>query len=157
MDFSKLPVTFEASIPEEYLDDMGHMNVMWYTHLFDKGVYGAFELIGLNLEYMRANHSGGFALESHIRYLREVRMGDKVTIYSRFIARTQRRFHLMNFMQNDSNDDVAATFEVVGAHIDMSIRRMSSFPTIVADKLDHLITEHSSLDWDAPLCGVMKP
>ena len=157
MDFSKLPITFEATIPEEYLDDMGHMNVMWYTHLFDKGVYGAFELMGLNLEYMRAHNSGGFALEAHIRYLREVRVGNKVTIFSRFIARTQRRFHLMNFMYNDSNQDVAATFEVVGAHIDMSIRRMASFPDPIATKLDSLIRDHSSLDWEAPLCGAMKP
>lgn len=157
MDFSTLPITYQATIPSDYLDDMGHMNVMWYTHLFDKGVYGAFELMGLNLEYMQAHNSGGFALESHIRYLREVRVDAKVTIYSRFIARTQRRFHLMNFMQNDSRQEAAATFEVVGAHIDMSIRRMAAFPTAIADNLDALIREHSLLDWDPPLCGVMKP
>jgi len=37
MDLSSLPVLHRADIPETYLDEMGHMNVMWYTHLFSEG------------------------------------------------------------------------------------------------------------------------
>ena len=34
MDLTALPITHRAVIPDDYLDEMGHMNVMWYTHLF---------------------------------------------------------------------------------------------------------------------------
>ena len=36
MDLHALPVTFRAVIPESYLDDMGHMNLMCYAGKFDK-------------------------------------------------------------------------------------------------------------------------
>ena len=41
-DVRQLPVTHRQTIPEEYLDVMGHMNVMWYTHLFGEGMGGCF-------------------------------------------------------------------------------------------------------------------
>ena len=42
MDLNPLPVTYRAFIPEAYLDEMGHMNVMWYTHLFSQAMGGIF-------------------------------------------------------------------------------------------------------------------
>ncbi|MEJ7639637.1 MAG: hypothetical protein WKF75_17105 [Singulisphaera sp.] len=40
MDLNSLPITYRASIPESYLDEMGHMNVTWYTHLFSQAMGG---------------------------------------------------------------------------------------------------------------------
>jgi hypothetical protein len=48
MALSQLPKTHEAKIPEVYLDVMGHLNVMWYTHLFDQAIYSMFDLLGLD-------------------------------------------------------------------------------------------------------------
>ena len=157
MDLSKLPITHEATIPRDSIDVMGHMNVMWYTHLFDMAVYGAFELIGMDFDYMNARQAGGFALESHIRYLSEVRVDHHVTIRTRLLGRTVRRFHMMNFMTNNTKGDLAATFEVVGAHIDMTTRRMSPFPPQITARFDSLAAEHQALDWKPPVCGAMKP
>ncbi len=64
MDLTALPITHRAVIPETYLDEMGHMNVMWYTHLFSLGAWGLFQLVGLNREYFEANQAGSFALDS---------------------------------------------------------------------------------------------
>ena len=157
MDLTRLPVTHAAEIPAEYLDVMGHMNVMWYTHLFDTAVYEVFKLVGLDLDYMKTNDAGGFALESHARYLSEVREGHHVKIRTRVLGRTAKRFHMLNVMSNETKGDIAATFEVVGAHIDMRDRRMSVLPSTIAARLDALIQEHSTLDWESPVCGVMKP
>ena len=73
MDLSSLPIHYQAVIPESYLDRMGHMNVMWYTHLFSCATGGLFGSIGLNLAYFEANHAGTFALEQHARFRVEVR------------------------------------------------------------------------------------
>lgn len=156
-DLSPLPLTHEAAIPDTYRDAMGHMNVMWYTHLFDVAVYGAFELIGLTTDYMRENHAGGFALEVHIRYLAEVHVGEEVAIYTRFLGRSSKRFHLLNFMHNRTTDRLAATFEVVGAHIDMRVRRMADMPESISDQLDRIVHAHRQLDWAPPVCGIMRP
>ena len=65
MNLSSLPVTHRAVIPETYLDLMGHMNVMWYTHLFSEAVWGLFQRVGLTLEHFTANRTGSFALAQH--------------------------------------------------------------------------------------------
>ena len=65
MNVETLPVTCQALIPESYRDDMGHMNVMWYTHLYDQATVRLFELIGMDRRYFDTNHTGAFALKQH--------------------------------------------------------------------------------------------
>src|SRR3954449_11689579 len=86
MNLAPLPITHEATIPESYLDSMGHMNVMWYTHLFGCATGGFFKLVGMNREYFQANHTGSFALAQHFSYRREVRVGEHVVIRSRLLG-----------------------------------------------------------------------
>jgi acyl-CoA thioester hydrolase len=156
-DLRQLPVTSEATIPDEYLDSMGHMNVMWYTHLFSMAMRGVFRLIGLSWEDMPQRQSGSFALESHIRYLSEVRVGQRIQVCSRILGRSEKRFHVMHFMVNMDKDDLASTHEMVCAYVDMSRRRMTAIPLEVTRQLDATITDHRQLDWPAPTCGIIAP
>jgi len=153
----KLPTTHTATIPGDYLDDMGHMNVMWYTHLFSMAMGGMFQLIGLTPEHVQQHHGGSFALESHIRYLSEVRVGHSIQVHTRLLGRSSKRYHVLHAMINDHKQDVAATFEAVGAYIDMRTRRMAAFPPEITQPLDRLIAEHQQLEWPAPVCGIMRP
>jgi len=156
MNLSDLPITARAEIPTSYLDEMGHMNVMWYTHLFSRAVWGLFNLIGFSGEYMKAVGAGSFALELHVRYLVEVRAGQRVTLRTRALGRTPKRIHYLHFMSIDDRDDVlSATGEIVSAHVDLNLRRQSPFPESIAAVYDRLLAEHSALTWDAPVCGTM--
>jgi acyl-CoA thioester hydrolase len=156
MDLNSLPLTWQALIPEAYLDENNHMNVMWYTHLFSCATGGLFDRIGLTTAYFEANQAGTFALEHHLRFLSEVRAGQTVTIRTRVLGRTLKRFHFMHFMVKDDGDILAATEEAVGSHVDLRIRRTSPLPHHVVDEFDRLLGEHSRLAWAAPVCGVMK-
>jgi acyl-CoA thioester hydrolase len=157
MDLTPLPITHRAVIPDAYLDEMGHMNVMWYTHLFSLGAWGLFQMVGLNRTYFETNHAGSFALEQHFRYLKEVRVGQHVTIRSRVLSRSEKRWHTIHFMSIDELDALAATSEGVQTHVDMRSRRSSPMPPAITDAIDRLLVEHTRLDWDAPTCGAMKP
>ena len=152
-----LPITHTAVIPESYLDDMGHMNVMWYTHLFSCATIGFFQQFGLTREYFKSHHAGSFALEHHVRYLAEVRLGQRVTLRTRALGRSAKRLHFMHFMVRGDGHVLSATGEFVGTHIDMRTRRSSPFPLAIAEAYDGFLHQHSRLDWEAPLCGVMKP
>jgi acyl-CoA thioester hydrolase len=156
-DWRALPVTHRAVVPNSYLDEMGHMNVMWYTHLFSLATGGFFELLGLTHAYFEANQAGTFALEMHLRYLTEVRVGYHLTIRSRILGRSAKRLHFMNFMVIDEKSVLAATAESTAAHIDMRIRRSSPLPAPIVEATDRLLAEHARLPWEPPVCGVMKP
>lgn len=156
MNLLELPITARAEIPTSYLDEMGHMNVMWYTHLFSRAVWGLFEAIGFTHEYMKTNRAGSFALELHVRYLNEVKAGQHVTLRTRALARTAKRIHYLHFMTIDERDDVlSATGEIVSAHVDMNVRRQSPFPPELTDPFDKMLATHTGLPWPAPVCGTM--
>ena len=154
---SQLPQTQSTTIPEEYLDAMGHMNVMWYTHLFSVGMGALMNSVGLEWEVITEHHAGTFALESHVRYFSEVRVGQTIALYGRVIARSEKRFHAMQFMANPDTQAVSASLAVINCYIDLNARRMAAMPAEVQQNLDRLIREHAQLDWPAPVCGVMNP
>ncbi len=156
MDLTTLPITHQATIPESYLDMMGHMNVMWYTHLFAQATGGVFQLLGMNREYFTTRYAGCFALTQHFRYLAEVRVGESVTLRTRLVARSVRKFHLVHFMSKNEAGTLACTGEFLGAHIDMTTRRTAPFPFDIAAKLDRLISQHNALSWEVPLCGAIR-
>ncbi len=157
MDLETLPITHAAEIPTEYLDEMGHMNVMWYMHLFGRSTIELFRRVGLHREYFKANQTGTFALEQHVRFLAEVRVGQHVTLRTRVLGRSTKRFHFMHFQFNDDRERLAATGEFVGAHIDLKERRMAPFPADIAANFDRLLEEHTRLPWEPPVCGAMRP
>ena len=156
-DVQQLPLTHQATIPEDYLDSMGHMNVMWYTHLFAHAMGGIFKRIGMNRDYFVSNQAGSFALKQYVDYLIEVRFGEQISIHTRLLGRSSKRVHLMHFMIKDSGDSLASTSEVLLTHIDMRIRRSSPFSAEIAKNIDQLLAEHNALHWSAPLAGPIKP
>jgi acyl-CoA thioester hydrolase len=156
MDLSTLPVTHKAIIPESYRDAMGHMNVMWYTHLFSQATGEVFKLCGLNREYFLGHRSGVFALKQLFSYHAEVLVGESVTIHSRVLGRSAKRIHMMHFMNKDQAGKLAATAEFLSTHIDMTVRRTSPLPAEIARTIDRLVEAHSRLGWEAPVSGALR-
>jgi acyl-CoA thioester hydrolase len=155
-DLQALPVGHRQVVPSEWLDGNNHLNVMWYTHLFSHALPQIFRQVGLTKEYFVANQAGTFALESHVRYLKEVRIGQQVSVRTRAVGRSEKRFHLLHLMANDDTRVLAATCETIGTHVDLRTRRSSPFPSEIADAFDRVLAEHQRLPWAAPLCGSMR-
>ncbi|MBW8011944.1 MAG: thioesterase [Chloroflexi bacterium] len=155
MGLTKLPITYQKTIPKDYLDIMGHMNVMWYTHLFDEATFNFFSLVGMDKDYHTKSGFGAFALEQHTRYRAEVRALESVTMHSRALGISAKRFHFMHFMVKDETSVLAATAEFIGTHVDLGIRRTAQIPKNIHAAYEELTSQHSQLDWDAPTCGVM--
>jgi len=146
----------EFVVPESYRDSNGHMNMRWYSALFDEAGDAFHAQVGFTPEYHRVHRTGGFDLEHHIHFLREVLTGDRVTIYLRVIGRSAKRVHYMLFMVDDSRNTLAALFECVNAFADMRVRKTAPYPAEIAAAIDRLLSTHTALPWPAPVCGVMK-
>ena len=155
MDLTPLPVTNQKVIPADYIDIMGHMNVMWYIHIFDYATRSLFDSFGFGEAYVRRTGNGSFALESHVRYLAEAKEGDAVTVRSRVLDRSAKTIHFIHFMTRDEDGTLAATIEVLGAHADLNRRTITPFPPEILCRLDPILEEHQSLIWKAPTCGII--
>ncbi|RME43642.1 MAG: thioesterase [Caldilineae bacterium] len=152
-----LPLFHRQTIPPDYLDLMGHMNIRWYMALYDEAAWKFFESIGMDETYCRTNHAGGMALKQFINYYAEVHAGQTVAIRTRILGRSAKRFHFMHFMVNETTGVLASTMEVLGTHADLNTRRTSPLPPQIAANIDAKLAEYRQLDWEAPVCGVIHP
>ena len=152
----QLPVYHRETIPSDYLDVMGHMNIRWYMALFDKAMRQFFVFHGLTAEFIHENETGTFALKHVINYYAEVRVGQNVAVRTRLLQRSDRRFHAMHFMINETTGQLASTLELMGTFADLQKRRATSIPPEIAAEFDVKLAADRQLGWEAPVSGVIK-
>lgn len=153
----QLPCLYRITIGQEHLDVMGHMNVRHYLAIFDEAAWCFFATFGLDEAYYASGEGGGFSLQQSVNYLAECRVGDVVTVRARMLGRSLKRSHFMLFMINESRSLVAATLETLVSHADLKIRRTSPYPAHIAAQIDAILAKHQLLEWEAPVCGVIRP
>jgi acyl-CoA thioester hydrolase len=151
-----LPVYHRKTIPSDYLDIMGHMNIRWYFDLFAKSGRKFFASHGLDEDYFRGGNFGVFTLKQFIQYFAEVRVGQIVAIRTRLVGRSDKRFHFLHFMINETTTQLAATFEALITHADLQIRRAAPMPPQIAEKFDATLLGDETLGWEAPTCGAIR-
>lgn len=152
----QLPLFHQVTIPGEYIDLMGHMNIRWYMALYDTAGWNFFASIGMTQEYYEQYQAGGFALLHFIRYLAEVRQNEIISVRTRIIGRSEKRLHYIHFMVNETTQKLASTMEVLGTYADMNVRRTAPYPPALAAAIDAKIAEYQELDWEAPLSGCIE-
>jgi acyl-CoA thioester hydrolase len=152
-DLDDLPPLLERTVPAEWEDLNGHVNVRHYLALYDQAGWPLMGWLGVDERHFREERRGFFDLEHHIWYLAEMHVGDTVTVHARFLARSAKRFHGAMFIANRSRQSVASAFEYVSTAADLEARRSVPLAPDIAARLDELIAAHSRLTWPAPLCG----
>mgnify|MGYP001825850314 CR=1 FL=1 len=152
-DLSRL---MQLSIPPEWEDENGHVNVQFYMTLYERGGRPLVESLGMDEAYFSQRRLGLFDLEHHICYFSEIHVGETVSVYARLLDRSAKRFHGIMFVINDSRDQLASTLEFITSGADLEHRRTAPYPDDVAAALDRVIAEHRNLAWAPPVCGVMS-
>jgi len=61
-----------------WIDYNGHLNMAYYSVLFDRACDDLWDQIGFGTDYIAATNHTTFMAEFHIRYLRELKLGDRV-------------------------------------------------------------------------------
>ena len=155
-NLEELPIYHRETIPSDYLDVMGHMNIRWYMALYDKATRDFFLSHGLSADFIRENRTGTFALKHVIHYYAEIRVEQNAAIRTRLLGRSDRRFHAMHFMINETTGQLASTLELLGTFADLQKRRAASIPPEIAAKFDAKLMADQQLKWEAPVSGVIK-
>ena len=153
----ELPVQLNMVIPDEWEDRNGHVNVQFYLALYELGGWVVLEEIGIDEDWFTRHRVSQFDLEHHLNYRAELKVGDRVSTYSRVLGRSEKRFHGMYFIVNETSSRLAATLEYITAAVDMNTRRTAPFRHELSSGLDRLIEKHRALSWTAPVCGFMTP
>ncbi len=142
-----IPAPFISTIKDikpEWIDYNGHLNMAYYNVLFDTGVDEAYATLGFGPDYAKDRSHTTYTAEFHIRYVRELHLGDKVRISTQLIDHNDKSFHLYQEIRH-VDGWLAATGEALALHIDMSGPRVARFPDDIARKIAAMQDAHASL------------
>jgi acyl-CoA thioester hydrolase len=141
---------YGGEVLPEWIDLNGHMNLAYYTVLFDYATDLLFDTIGVGREYKDATGHGTFVVETHNRFERELLVGERVRVASQILGIDQKRIHLAHEMFRRADDARAATQELMFLSIDLTRRRVVPFLPEARARLFAAAAAHSRLprpDW----------
>jgi acyl-CoA thioester hydrolase len=127
------------TVVPEYIDPNGHMNVGYYSVLFDKALDLPWEILGLGYASIKASGRSSFALETHVTYQRELHEGDPLDFTFQLLDFDPKRIHYFMTMLHARERWLAATSESISICIDMTTRRSTTWPD---DRIAHLRVLH---------------
>src|SRR5215831_18962583 len=128
MKAEEMPITYRGVVYPWHCDQMGHMNVMWYTGKFDEGTWHLFNLIGCTPSYMTQNNRGMVAVEQHLTYKRELLSGNLIHVRSGLLEVREKSVRIIHEMINSETNELAATSTLIGIHLDTILRKATLFP-----------------------------
>jgi acyl-CoA thioester hydrolase len=152
---SQIPAIFDRVVPEEYIDENGHMNIGDYFRLCSYALWNTTIEAGLDDRYIEEHHQSMFTVEQHMRYYGELRLGQRFTVHTRLLERSARSVHGMSFVVDQEKRALACTQEATLVHVSTATRSSVDLPEGIGKALDVQIADGNALGWTAPVCGAM--
>ena len=119
-DAAEVPVTLDRQVPVTWVDYNGHMNESHYLTAFSNACDQMLLWAGMDATCVAQGHSV-FTVETHIRHLDEVQIGDRITVRTRVLEGGAKKLHL--WQELSVGDRLCATAEQMLLHVDLSTRR----------------------------------
>jgi acyl-CoA thioester hydrolase len=136
-----LVLTYRGMVYPRHLDHMGHMNIQHYVAKFDQAAWHLFERIGMSSDYCRENDRGMAAVEMDVRYLKELRAGDLLSVRSGLSSVDEKSLRLVQEMRLGEAGELAAVMRVLAVHLDRAARRAVPLPETIAARARALLVE----------------
>lgn len=126
--------TYRGVVYPWHIDQMGHMNVQFYTARFDEATWHFFAAIGITPGYLKRNGRGMAAVDQHTRYLQELQAGALIRITSELLEIKSKTVRFRHHMYDAESGGEVAVTDLVGVHMDTATRRSVPLP---ADIVEH--------------------
>jgi len=133
----------EPIIPD-WTDYNGHMNLAFYIHLFDQGWDLLLDKFQMGGESAKIEKRSTFAVESHTKYIKEVKQGDEVDINLLFLDHDLKRMIYQLEIFSKTGNYRAATTEVCSLYVNLETRRVTEVEPHKLELMDRFIAENKS-------------
>jgi acyl-CoA thioester hydrolase len=140
------PVPFLASVMQiepQWIDYNGHLNMAYYNVMFDRAIDQLWLELGIGPGYMRERKGSTFTAECHVRYLREIHLGDPVQVSVLLLGADEKRLHTFEELRHATEGWLSATSENMTIHIDMTARKTAPFPPDIRARIEAVLTAHA--------------
>jgi acyl-CoA thioesterase FadM len=115
---------YSAVVQDSWIDALGHVNFLEYQRIADLAGERLWLAVG---GQPPASGSLTFVIvQTHVHYLRELRLGDPVDIDTQVSGYDARRIHLYHALRR--REELVSIVQVLGLAFDLSQRRASHWP-----------------------------
>ena len=143
-DVSSPYLTAPMGLQQDWIDYNGHLNMAFYNVLFDRGCDTAFEELGLGPDIARQTGMTIYTAEIHVRYLREIKLGDEVTASVQILDHDEKRLHLFQELRH-VDGWLSATSESIALHVDLGGPKVVPFQPDVMEAVTRVAERHAAL------------
>lgn len=143
LDLSKPIDTYSTHIPKEWADYNGHMTEARYLDCFSEATTELMSIIGADEEYI-AKVGSYFTVETHIRHLDEVLIGERIYSKTQVIYGQNKKLHLFHWLHHNDGR-LLATAEHMLIHVDLKTRGASMPSDLVMDRMERIYNAHKNL------------
>src|SRR5215471_14043004 len=142
------PAPFKSSVMQiepQWIDYNGHLNMAYYNVMMDRAIDELWLQLGIGPAYMKERHGSTFTAECHVRYLREIHLGDpaQVTVY--LLGADEKRIHTFEELRHATEGWISATSENITLHIDMSARKVAPFLPDIRARIAAIANVHAAV------------
>ena len=120
----------------EWCDYYGHLNEAFYLLVFSNATFELQNILGIGEDYYNRTGRSLYTLESHIRYLQEVRGKVIMSVDSIVLGVDQKRIRVGHVMKVDNIE--RATAECMLLHFDVKLERAVTIPEDILSRLKKL-------------------
>lgn len=138
---------YRTEVPQEWIDINGHMNVAYYLYAFDRGMDGLMERVGLTAEHREKAGGSIFAVEGHLTYQRELKLGEPLVISLQLLGWDKKKFHTFWRMHHAEAGFLAATGEFLSLYVNLGSRRSTEMPESIEAALAAVAEAQGDLPW----------
>jgi acyl-CoA thioester hydrolase len=142
------PVPFRSSVMQiepPWIDYNGHLNMAYYNVMFDRAIDELWLRLGIGPTYMKARQGSTFTAECHVRYLREIHLGDPVQVSILLVGADEKRLHTFEELRHATEGWLSATSENMTLHMDMTARKTAPFPPDIRARIEAVAKAHSAV------------
>jgi acyl-CoA thioester hydrolase len=152
LDLANAPALFFAPfvsstmrVEAPWIDYNGHLNMAYYSLLFDRAADEAFGLIGLGPDYLERRGASYFLAESRLVYRRELKADDPVRATVQLLDIDDKRLHYYMELHHAVGGWLSATAESLALHVDVHSRKVVPFPPDILANFALMKASHARL------------
>ena len=135
---------YHDSVRSDWIDHNGHMNVGYYSVVFDYATDAFLDFVGLDAANREATGGTTFTVETHLTYQREVREGAPLAFQTRLLGFDAKRLHYIHHMVHAEEGFLAASCECLVLHVDLAARRAAPMPERFQTRLAEILEAHGA-------------
>lgn len=140
------PITLHtATVQPEWLDYNQHMTEGFYAVAFCQASEAFLDYLDIGPAYRERTGCTIYTVESHLNYLRELKVGAPLRFTTQLLGHDAKRMHVYHEMFHADEGYLAATFEVMMVHVDQHVVKTAPMPEPVLAQFAAIQQAHDTL------------